>query len=98
MGLARRVMRRLVDFYRELDRGLAVMRGEETVAGHTPGIDWTRKRGRGAASDRRCRRSVLRDERCDKQYPRAVASRIGDDRGYLRVGPFCLRAVLARAA
>lgn len=46
MGLARRVMRRLVDFYRELDRGLAVMRGEETVAGHTPGIDWTRKRGR----------------------------------------------------
>lgn len=54
MGLARRVMRRLVDFYRELDRGLAVMRGEETVAGHTPGIDWTRKRG--AASDRRCRR------------------------------------------
>lgn len=42
MGLARRVMRRLVDFYRELDRGLAVMRGEEAVAGYTPGIDWTR--------------------------------------------------------
>lgn len=58
MNLARRVMRWLVDFYREMDRGLAVMRGEESVSGYTPGADWARKRGRGSASGRRCRRWI----------------------------------------
>lgn len=56
MGLARMVMRRLVDFYREMDRGLAVMRGKEPVAGHEPGVDRSRKIGRGFTSGRWCRR------------------------------------------
>lgn len=56
MNLARRVMRWLVGFYRELDRELAVMRGEESVAGYTPGVDWTRKIGKGSTSGCWCRR------------------------------------------
>ena len=59
MSLARRVMRWLVDFYTEMDRGLAVMRGEESVAGlagYTPGVDWSSKKGGEFASGRRCRR------------------------------------------
>ena len=59
MSVARRVMRWLVNSYREMDRGLAVMRGEESVAGlarYTRGVDWSRKRGRGSASGRLCRR------------------------------------------
>lgn len=57
MGLARRMMGGVADFYRELDRGRAVMRGEKPVAGHTPGVGWKRKRGRGGStSGRRCHR------------------------------------------
>jgi hypothetical protein len=54
MGLVQRMMRWLADFYRALDRGLAVMRGEKSVAGHTPGVDWSRKKGREFTSGRRC--------------------------------------------
>ena len=56
MSVARRVMRWLASFYGEMDRGLAVMRGKEPVAGHTPGIDWSKKIDRRPASGRRCRR------------------------------------------
>ncbi len=56
MGLARRGMKQLADFYREMDRGLAVMRGEEPIAGHKPGVGRPRKRGKGSMSGRRCRR------------------------------------------
>lgn len=61
MVWAQRVMRKLVNFYRDMDRGLAVMRGEEPVARYTPGVDWSKKRdSRGATSrdsisGRRCR-------------------------------------------
>lgn len=51
-----RMMSWLTDFYRELDRGLAVMRGEEPVAGHTVWVDWSRKKCREFASGRRSRR------------------------------------------
>lgn len=54
MGVAQWILRRLVDFHREMDRGLAVMRGEEPVAGHVPGIDWSRRRGGESASVPRC--------------------------------------------
>jgi hypothetical protein len=56
MSLAQRAMRWLVGFYREIDLGLAVMRGEKSVAGHTLGVDWSTKIGRGSASGRRFRR------------------------------------------
>lgn len=56
MGLVQRVMKQLADFYREMDRGLAVMRGEDPLTGHTPGVDRSRKIGRGFTSGRRCRR------------------------------------------
>ncbi len=56
MGSVQRMLRRLVGFHREMDRGLAVMRGEEPVAGHEPGIDWSRRSGGESASVRRCRR------------------------------------------
>lgn len=64
MDQARKMMRRLADFYRELDRGIAVMRGEEPIPGHLPGhlpgVDWSEAKARGSAkwsaSDRPCRR------------------------------------------
>ena len=54
MNLTRRMMRWLVDFYREMDLGLAVMRGEEKVARNTAGIDWSRKIGKGSTLGCRC--------------------------------------------
>ena len=51
------VMRKLANLYGEMDLGLAVMRGEEPVAGHTPGVDRSRKIGRdcrGSALGCRC--------------------------------------------
>ncbi len=56
MGAAQGILRRLADFHREMDRGLAVMRGEEPVAGRESGIDWSTKRGGESTSVRRYRR------------------------------------------
>lgn len=56
MDSAKWMLRWLADFYREMERGLAVMRGEEHVAGHEPRIDWSRRKSEEAASVRRCRR------------------------------------------
>ncbi len=54
MGAAQGILRRLADFHREMDRGLAVMRGEKPVAGHETGIDWSRRRGREFVQGRWC--------------------------------------------
>lgn len=56
MVSVQRAMRKLANFYGEMDRGLAVMRGEKPVTGHTPGVDWSRNKGREFASGLRCRR------------------------------------------
>ena len=58
MGAAQGILRRLVDFYREMDRGLAVMRGEEPVAGRKSGIDWSRSVESASIRRRRGGRSV----------------------------------------
>lgn len=54
MGLTSRLVDRLIGFLREMDHGLAVMRGEEPIAGHKPGIDWSKHSAVGHG--RRCRR------------------------------------------
>ncbi|MGB3632884.1 MAG: hypothetical protein WA982_02460 [Rubrobacteraceae bacterium] len=57
MTVISRLLGWFVDFLREMDRGLAVMRGEEPVAGYRPGADWSRRGVGCTVSDRRGDRS-----------------------------------------
>ena len=54
-GVVSGLLRWFVDFHAEMDRGFAVMRGEEPVAGPVPGVDRSKKRGGSSALGRRCR-------------------------------------------
>lgn len=54
-GFVPGLLGRLMSFHGEMDRGFAVMRGEEPVAGHVPGVDWSKKGGRTSVPGRRCR-------------------------------------------
>lgn len=56
MGLVSRALGRVSDFMREMGRGLAVMRGEEPVAGYEPGVVRPRRCVAGFETVQRCRR------------------------------------------
>ena len=51
----RQLIKTIAELMKEVDRELAVMRGEEPVPGPQPGVDWARQRGEEKPSGRRCR-------------------------------------------